>query len=119
LLTADLTSLQAKQADIYVQVTQQLFTLTTLLLAGVGLFVSPENSTRVAGPKWPLAVVAVAAAASMYFGYLSLNSTVWMLSKNFFHLQTPVLYYTRFAQFWTFSVAVLLFAWFWLTRSKL
>lgn len=119
LLTGDLTGIQAKQVDIYLQVTQQFFTFATLLLAGVGLFISPERKTPIAGPLWPLAVVAVATAASMYFGYLSLNTTVWMLSKNFFNLETPVLHYLRLAQFWSFGVAVLLFAWFWLTRSTL
>lgn len=119
LLGDDLSAIQGKQVDIYVQVTQQLFTLATLMLAGVGLFITPERKTPIHGPLWPLVLVAITTAASMYFGYLSLNATVWMLSKQFFNLQTPVLRYLRLAQFWTFGASVLLFAWFWLTRSTL
>lgn len=118
LLTADLSAIQAKQVDIYVQVTQQMFTLAILLLAGVGLFISPERKYPVKGPLWPLVLVVIGTASSMYFGYLSLNATIWMLSKNFFNLDTPVLHYLRLAQFWSFGVSVILFAWFWLTRSS-
>jgi hypothetical protein len=117
-LGSDLTAIQAKQVEIYVQVTQQLFTLATLMLAGVGLF-TPERETHIRGSVWPLVLVATFTAFSMYFGYLSLNATVWMLSKNFFNLQTPVLHYLRLAQFWTFGASVFLFAWFWLKRSTL
>ncbi len=117
-LGSDLTAIQAKQVDIYVQVTQQLFTLATLMLAGVGLFTS-EREQRIRGPLWPPVLVAIFTAFSMYFGYLSLNATVWMLSKDFLNFETPVLHYLRLAQFWTFGASVILFAWFWLTRSAL
>lgn len=116
-LSADLSVIQAKEVDIYVQVTQQILTLATLVLAGVGFFITPERKTPMRGSLWPLVLVATLTAFSMYFGYLSLNATVWMLSKNFFNLQTPVLYYLRLLQFWTFAVSVVLFAWFWLTQG--
>jgi len=116
-LIADLNAIQAKQVDIYVQVTQQIFTLATLVLAGVGLFITPERKISTQGPLWLLTSIAVLAGSSMYFGYLSFNTIVWMLSKQFFNLETPILHYLRLAQFWTFIASVFIFAWFWLKQS--
>lgn len=116
LLAGDLSAIQAKQIDIYVQVTQQLFTLATLMLAGVGLFSPQKHEKLLHARSWPLVVVAVLTSLSMYIGYLSLNATVWMLSKPFFNLQTPYLHSLRLLQFWTFAISVLFFAWFWLTE---
>jgi hypothetical protein len=118
LLVGDLSAIQAKQVDIYVQVTQQLFTLATLMLAGVGLFNPQRQAKSPQDRSWPLVIVAAFTALSMYFGYLSLNATVWMLSRQFFNLQSPYLHSLRLLQFLTFAISVFFFAWFWLTEFK-
>jgi hypothetical protein len=117
-LPGDLTVVQSKQVDIYVQVTQQLFTLASLMLAGVGLFSPQKHEKSPQSRMWPLVLIAAFTALSMYCGYLSLNATVWMLSRQFFNLQTPYLHALRLLQFWTFAISVVFFAWFWLTEIE-
>ena len=94
-LGGDLSALQQKQIDIYVQATQQLLTFCTLLIAGLGLFVDITGRPHRAQLRPGFLVSAFLAAFSIYSGYLSLNRTVWMLSRNFVNLDTPVLYYLR------------------------
>lgn len=77
LLGADLTEVQAKQVDITAQAAQQLLTLATLVLAGIGVFASnAAKGSQNAIPK-ALLVSAALAALSIYMGYLLLDRVVW------------------------------------------
>lgn len=118
LLKSDLTSLQTKQIEIYVEMTNQLLTLATLVFAGAGFYFKEtrdEDKLTQRG-QYLLGGTMLLAAFSIYMGYLSYDKMVWMLSQNFFNLDTPLLYQFRALQFWSFISSIVLFGWLWLTE---
>jgi hypothetical protein len=111
-----LSSVQEKQIDIYVEMTTQLLTLATIVLGAVGTaffrLVSEPGPQAVQGERHILLLTGALAAVSVYIGYLSYTSTVWMLEKDFFNLDTPILHWLRIGQLWSliFALAFLVVA---------
>ncbi len=117
ILRGDLSSLQGKQIDIYVEMNKQLLTLASLVFAGVGLYFNLYLKNGVTLRKRDRNILVgtmLLAAFSIYTGYLSYDKIVWMLSMRIFNLDTPLLYWFRTLQFWSFVASILFFGWFWL-----
>jgi hypothetical protein len=110
LLTADLKHIQEQQLGIYVRMTEQLLTLSTIVLGAVGgvLFGAPKTVTAELKKGLPNAlwIGALFLVLSIYLGYLSYDRMVWMLSKNFFNLDTPILFWLRTTQFLSFLFGI-------------
>jgi hypothetical protein len=110
LLKSDINAMQKEQLGIYVRQTEQLLTLSTIILGAVGgvLFGTPKNLTAVLKKNMPitLCIGALSLGLSIYLGYLSYDGMVWMLSKKFFNLDTPVLSWLRTGQFLTFLFGI-------------
>ena len=101
-----------KQLDIWAEMNKLLITLSTVVIGGIGGFVlkhdpagaSDARQMRRAAAGW------IFCALSLYFGYLSYREASVMLSYGVFDAKSPRLWWPTRAQFWTFLVAVLLFA---------
>lgn len=121
-LNGNLTDLQTKQVEIYVAMNQQLMGLGTFVLAGLGalfFYIYFEGRKTLMGVQRAMLVGSMLLAAfSIYMGYLSYDKMVWMLSQKFFNLDTPLLYWVRTLQFWSFIGSILLFLWFGLTEIQ-
>lgn len=114
----DLSSNDTKQIEIYVEMTNQLLTLATLVFAGAGLSFKEKREKSNLTPRGQhlLLGTMLLGAFSIYIGYLSYDKMVWMLSQQFFNLNTPILYWARALQFWSFISSIVLFAWLWMTE---
>ena len=116
-IITDLSKMQEKQVDIYVETNKQLMTLATLMFAGVGWYFDLYFRDGAKARRRGLFFVSgsmLMAAFSIYMGYLSYDKMVWMLSKRFFNLDTSLLYWFRTLQLWSFLASILLLGWVWL-----
>jgi hypothetical protein len=108
---ANISPLQDKELQTFLEMTRILLTLATAAIAALGGFLLSRH-----GAVWPtssiaLMIATVALAAwSIYFGYFSFDSIRWMLHNNFFNLSNPYVVWPQIAQFWTFLLSVILFA---------
>lgn len=118
LLKDDLSSLQTKQIEIYVEMITELLTLATVAFAGAGLYLKEKTEDKKLSSRGRSILIAtmLLAAFSIYMAYLSYDKMTWMLSKNFLNLDTPILYWLRTLQFWSFISSITLFGWVWLTE---
>jgi hypothetical protein len=103
---------QKRQLDIWGEMNKLLITLATATAGAVGGFMlsrdkvlplAPEQRRR-AGASWMFC------AFSLYFGYLSYQEAMWMLSLGTFNAYNPRVWWPTRAQFWTFLVAIIIFA---------
>lgn len=103
---------QKRQLDIWTEMNKLLITLATVTIGTVGGFLVNRDKTnpvslaqlRRAAASW------IFCALSLYFGYLSYNEAVTMLSLGTFDTFDPRLWWPTRAQFWTFLISVILFA---------
>jgi hypothetical protein len=99
---SELTSIQTKQIDLFVEQSDLLTTLASGLLAALGALLLKSDS-RPGWSEFVLLVIAVAlTAASLYFGYLAYQEVMWMLHNRFFNLENPYIEWARRLQFFTF-----------------
>ncbi len=101
---ADLTVSQVKQLDIYVESIKLLITLTSLLFGGFAFYFKLAGNDQ-DGLRF-IEASAILAGVSIYFGYISYSTMVWMLSKHFFDLDTPILSLSRLLQVGTFLTSI-------------
>jgi hypothetical protein len=78
----DLSNLQEKQVDIFLQVTSLLAGFASLSLGGIGVLIWDRKKSG-KRPTPQLLTAASGSALSLYFGYLSYRYLLWMLSHGF------------------------------------
>lgn len=107
-----LTPLQEKQLDLYRESNALLSTLATAAIGGIGalLFNRYKDGKIPPGQRARTVLSVLLLAASLYSGFLSHETVLWMLQNQFFNLTNArVLWATR-AQSWCFLLALILFA---------
>lgn len=101
----DKIQLEIRQAN-----NELLIKMSTLLFGGLGALLFKgylEKGRKLPRPQRARAVVAaVLAGASIYFGYLSQDVTLWMLGASFFNLAHPILTTPTQLQFFAFLGAI-------------
>jgi len=104
--------LKKRELDLWSEMNKLLIALATAGVGGIGGYVLKEDK---ASPLQPRELRRAAAgwifcALSLYFGYLSYHEATLMLNKGTFDSTNPGLWLASRFQFWTFLIAVLLFA---------
>jgi len=103
---------QKRQLDIWGEMNKLLIALATATAGAVGGFMLgrdkvstlPPEQRRRAGTSWMFC------AFSLYFGYLSYEETMVMLSHGTFNSYNPRVWWPTRAQFWTFLISIIIFA---------
>lgn len=111
-MRTDLSSLESRQLDTYLENTKLLTTLATALIgAASGLLLNRDARVALGRTdrrrivfSWTLA------ALSIYAGHLAHQNVVWMLHSHFFNLFYPGIAWPTRAQFWLFLMSVVVLA---------
>ena len=93
LIENDISSIDKSRIDIFLDLTKLLIGLAVAIIGGVGVFVVPSINQDKEPPNYVLVVGAVAlfgAVMSIFFGHMSFNSVIFMLSKGAFPSQMMV-----------------------------
>jgi hypothetical protein len=101
----------SKSLDAYMAMNNLLTTLTTGLLAGLGLFLTgrPKKNYPV-GDLWPAALCAVCACVSLYWGYVSSQNVEWAIETIGENLGLDQIQLPRQLQCFTMLLSVIFFA---------
>lgn len=107
-----LTNIQEKQLEIHLESVNLLITLGTLLYGGIGLYVGLQGAAGRAAARGSRALIylsMILAGLAILFGFLSYQLVGWMLSKQFFNLDAPIISWPQTAQFWSLMLAAAFF----------
>lgn len=106
---ADSTFADKSQLDALLGQNSLLTTLCTGLLGALGFFlIHGHNARRWTGAKWFAIASAGCAVLSLLFGYAVYLALLDMLRNQMFDLAMPAMW-VRYAQFYCFLLAVMLF----------
>lgn len=106
----DLTPLEARQLDAFLQMNSLLVTLGTAVMGALGFLIGAGKRSLSWRELLPASVSAVLAGCSLYFGYLAYQGILWMLQSSFFDLDNPAIQWTRRAHFYTLLGSAFFFA---------
>jgi hypothetical protein len=104
----ELTPLQEKQLDLFMEMNRLLTTLATLVIGALGAILAHRYSSRQipAGRLIWAGLAALASGCSLLCGYLSFRTAVWMLHSGFFNLFVSQVELPTRAQFFAFLGSV-------------
>jgi hypothetical protein len=105
----ELTVRQQQQLSLYSSLNEHLITLATIVMAFAGgLFgMTTDIKTKLAPSAIAIIWISILfSGISMYAGYSSHRSVIWMLVNQFFNLDNPHVYWPRVVQFYSFLLAV-------------
>ena|SRR5215831_8781302 len=108
-LVQNLTSLQEKQLEAFVEMNRLLTTLGTTLLGAMGFLLVGRRVRLTRGELLVALASALCVALSLYFGYIAYQAVIWMLQNAFFDLGNPQVLWTLYAHFYSFLVGAFLF----------
>jgi hypothetical protein len=102
----DLSNLQQKQVDIFLQMTALIVGCATLTLGGIGALIWDRKKNKLSATP-QLLTAATASAMSLYFAYLSYRYLLWMLDHGFFDLGNSFVAVTSLVQFFAFFASII------------
>jgi hypothetical protein len=93
---------------MYVEMNKLMTTLATLTFGALGAFTLKryELHSPPSGQVIRAVLSAVFCGFSLYAGYVSYETLVWMLHNGFFNLFNPHILWPTRMQFWTFIAAI-------------
>jgi len=112
--STQLTPIQKTELDAYLQMNQLITTLSTGLLAGIGYILNRGKMKGSSEARWLTLGSAFCSAAfaalSLLLGYFVYQMLIGELDDGVFNLDFPLLLYSSFGHFFSFLLAVALFA---------
>jgi len=110
--SGSLTHLQEKQLDLFRESNALLSTLATAAIGGIGalLFNRYKDDKIPPGQRARAIVSVLSLAASLYCGFVSHETVLWMLQNQFFNLMNPRVLWAARVQSWCFLLALVVFA---------
>ena len=97
-----------EQLKILIEMNKLLVTLSTLCFAAIAaiLFNLYKCKSVPSGQKWRIICASLLAGLSIYFGYLSQETVIWMLDSMFFNLSNNIVGLPIRLQFLCFIASV-------------
>lgn len=113
--STDLTPIRKTELNAYLEMNQLITTLSTGLLAGIGYILNRGNKKKGSSEaRWLTLGSAFGSAAfaalSLFLGYFVYQMLIGELDDGVFNLNFPLLLYSSFGHFFSFLLAVALFA---------
>lgn len=111
-MRTELSALESRQLDTYLDTSKLLTTLATAVIgAAGGLLLRTDAKLRLTRPDRRRIIASqVFAALSIYCGHLAHQNLVWMLHSKFFNLYYGGVRWPARMQFWLFLGAVIVLA---------
>ena len=104
--TSELTKVEEKSIDVYLEINRLLTAVTTLVFGALGALIVKRGEKREqSGGEAMIWITASAGAVSLYCAYLNYSQLLWMLSNKFFDLSVPQVTWSARVQFGGFVVA--------------
>lgn len=101
----------SKALDAYAAMNNLLTTLSTGLLAGLGLFLTSRPKQRYdARELWPAAISALCVCVSLYWGYISSQNVEWAIENSIGSLDLDKIQLPRQLQCFAMLLGVVFFA---------
>jgi hypothetical protein len=111
--STQLTDIQKTELSAYTQMNQLITTLSTGLLAGIGYILSSGKEIKGSPKRLRFSIAfgsASFAALSLFLGYFVYQMLIGELDDGVFNLDLPLVLYSSFGHFFSFLLAVALFA---------
>lgn len=118
----ELTNLQEKSIEIFIEMNKLIISFALLLIGGIGGFILQKNSIIMdysLGQTLLIMLSLLLNVISIYFGYTSYFSLVEILSNSMLNLDMDMITAPQKYQFFSFTFAVLLFGSFIFTNVKI
>ena len=111
-MRTELSALETRQLDTYMETTKLLTTLATAVIgAATGFLLNRREKVKLTDAhKRRVLFSWILASASLYCGHLAYQNVIWMLNSKFFNLFYPGIAWPTRAQFWLFLLAVITLA---------
>jgi hypothetical protein len=111
-LKTSLDQLEAKSLDAVVEMNKLMISLSLLVIAGVsGLLLGKYSEVKVQGylPTFALLLCLIAAASSIFSGYVLYDNLIVMLSNQFYNPSNSLIKWPQRLQFYSFFFSIILF----------